>query len=440
MVGKDEDNRFNCPIDGCVYGLSGDKHFKRKLFLTQHIANKHSEKKFSCEKCHKKYAIEWQLKYHEKSCGLQWRCGSCPKSYTERLSLIMHCKRHSHVLSPNDCIKKCKTDPKATPINVQLVTIVLPLIVDSNNANQRPVNILPKSDHILDSMSVRSDSTQTNAIEECKKCKMKSPVKHMQTNAKKYQSISIQTDQRLNHKSSKYRESRSTDCQTIRKRNRKPQLNNNFESIETQTLESALHAKQVSNRIQISASTSTTPPKRAKRNRLDVNTSAVNEVKSKSCAFTQTTDPSIASTSLDLFDFNPLLSEMNTTNAILEQSVQTEAIDVSFVHEFNNIETQTVNQDLNADDFDNLCTDEDLDLFKIFEFADIETQTIWNNDRTTQTDEHLDQINDVILRYLDNESECDISGTTLFTSTQTQTQTEFPLLNSSAIQISHNYD
>ncbi len=31
----DNNNRYNCPIDGCVYGTNGDKCFKRKLFLNQ---------------------------------------------------------------------------------------------------------------------------------------------------------------------------------------------------------------------------------------------------------------------------------------------------------------------------------------------------------------------------------------------------------------------
>ena len=34
-VNRGEDNCFHCPIDGCVYGINGDKYFKRKLFLTQ---------------------------------------------------------------------------------------------------------------------------------------------------------------------------------------------------------------------------------------------------------------------------------------------------------------------------------------------------------------------------------------------------------------------
>jgi hypothetical protein len=116
---------------------------------------------------------------------------------------------------------------------------------------------------------------------------------------------------------------------------------------------------------------------------------------------------------------------MNSTNTvILEQSVQTESdstSDLSF--EFNNIQTQTVNIDIDSNNLLNFSADQEL-LFSDLEFTDIETQTIWNNDRTTQTDDQLDEIDDVIKKYLDNDNNCE----TDFADTETQTQRDFPLL------------
>ncbi len=343
----------------------------------------------------------------------------------------MHCKRHCHELPQNASIRNTKTGINSNKINVQL--IVLPLIFDSNcnsnhfniGLNPRHINILPKYNTNFDDLNIRSDSTQTSSAEECIKCKSKTS-----SDSESTKSVSTQTE-RMNQKSLKLRESRSTECQTIRKRNRKPFHSNNFESIETQTLESTLHCnKSLSqkNCTKICASTSTTPPKKSRKRCLFSN--KLISVK-KSCAFTQTfgqsCDTSTATTTQGSNFFvnnsNPMLSQMSSTN-ILEQSVQTEANDMSFDSEFNNIETQTVNLEMNSNNLLNFNPNEEI-LFSDLEFTDIETQTIWNNDRTTQTDEHLEQLcdwnNDVILRYLDNDSGCDISNRTLFAEQQTQT-------------------
>ncbi len=316
----------------------------------------------------------------------------------------------------------------------------MPLIVDSNQTynqlTQKPIHILPKVCTTDNKVNLQNDSsTQTQTItstQECNNCKNKTAIDSnanvsMQPNLKKSESVSTQT-YRFSQRSSKSRESRSTECQTITKRNRK--LDCICESIETQTLESALHSNNSSSHydcVKISASTSTTPPKKARKRSHASNV----RLTKKSCAFTQTVrqlcDSETSTDELELLlnVVNPLLSQMNSTNTvILEQSVQTESdstSDLSF--EFNNIQTQTVNIDIDSNNLLNFSADQEL-LFSDLEFTDIETQTIWNKDRTTQTDDHLDEIDDVIKKYLDNDNNCE----TDFTDTETQTQLDLPLL------------
>jgi hypothetical protein len=337
----------------------------------------------------------------------------------------------------NAFIRTSKTN--SPQINVQL--IVMPLMVDSNWASnqtynqltQKPIHILPKvctTDNELNLQNDSSTQTITSITQECNNCKNKTAIdSNLKKNEKKSESVSTQT-YRFSQRSSKSRESRSTECQTITKRNRKPACI--CESIETQTLESALHSNNSSSHydcVKISASTSTTPPKKARKRSHTTNSSNVRLTK-KSCAFTQTVrqlcDSETSTDELELLlnTVNPLLSQMNSTNTvILEQSVQTESdstSDLSF--EFNNIQTQTVNIDIDSNNLLNFSADQEL-LFSDLEFTDIETQTIWNNDRTTQTDDQLDEIDDVIKKYLDNNN-CE----TDFADTETQTQLDFPLL------------
>ncbi len=35
ILQNENKNRFNCPIDDCVYGPNGDKYFKREMILNQ---------------------------------------------------------------------------------------------------------------------------------------------------------------------------------------------------------------------------------------------------------------------------------------------------------------------------------------------------------------------------------------------------------------------
>lgn len=333
---------------------------------------------------------------------------------------MMHCKRSSHFLPQNASIKTSKSAVTSPPISVQL--LVLPLIVDSptsSTAGQRLVTILPKTSDC---------ETQTTGKQRCDNCKTHSKVNDSKA-LKKVNSISIQTDC-VSQKRNRSSEQRSAECQTNRKRNRNPK-SNSYESIETQTLESAFQSNQLSSQkccVKISASTSTSPPKKTRKKcfaSFDVNNGVDVE---KLCAFTQTSDQMVdtkfttGGPDLLVNCLNPLLSQTNS-NLILEQSVQTEANDVLLDNEFINIETQTVNLDIDAKDLLEFDGQQEL-LFSDLEFTDIETQTIWNNDRTTQTDEHLDQINDAFLKYLDDDSECDIKSINdriVFTDTQTQT-------------------
>ncbi|XP_053209544.1 ATM interactor-like [Panonychus citri] len=102
------EKKYHCPVEGCSFQSKG-KHFKRKMSIDQHFLNCHSERKYKCFNCDKSYAIDWQLKYHLKTCGLIWKCLTCDKFYKERLSLITHCTRHSHVLPDEARRRKTKS-------------------------------------------------------------------------------------------------------------------------------------------------------------------------------------------------------------------------------------------------------------------------------------------------------------------------------------------
>lgn len=65
--------------------------------MFQHIAKVHAEKKFSCAKCQKSFGKEYYRRYHEQTCGIEWKC-DCGIAYSSRLSLLTHARRTQHKL------------------------------------------------------------------------------------------------------------------------------------------------------------------------------------------------------------------------------------------------------------------------------------------------------------------------------------------------------
>lgn len=122
------------------------------IMQRQHYLNCHSERKFKCFNCDKSYAIDWQLKYHIKTCGLIWKCLTCDKYYKERLSLITHCTRHSHLLPAEARRRKTKSQKaskESQSKDSQMDVMIFPVVMPQSNqfmtlptVTQKP--ILPK--------------------------------------------------------------------------------------------------------------------------------------------------------------------------------------------------------------------------------------------------------------------------------------------------------
>lgn len=340
----------------------------------------------------------WQLKYHKKSCGVQWACKSCEKIYKERTSLLVHCKRSGHELPTNAKIRN--QNQNQTPVNNILL---MPIII---HPAFRPTErlILPKLNSTTES-SIQTDKSQ---------CSCLSQSNQRVTNVRmKFISSSTQTE-RINFKSTKQSESRSAQCPPVISNRNKRSLKR---CAQTQTLESTLHETLPhEKRTKISASTSTSPPKKGKRHLNQTNYNS-----KRQCVETQTDIICDYQTVNDgqhkghvlTMPVNPLLSQQSNL-FISEQSVQTESFN-ELEFGINNIETQTSNIDIEST---NLLHFDPNDLFSELEFTDIETQTNWNSDGTTQTDFEIDD--EIIKQFFS--SECQVPNETIFADTQTQTQ------------------
>ncbi|KAJ4981948.1 hypothetical protein NE237_032785 [Protea cynaroides] len=80
---------YVCPEKSCVH-----HHPSRALGdltgIKKHFCRKHGEKKWKCEKCSKKYAVQSDWKAHSKTCGTrEYRC-DCGTLFSRRDSFITH--------------------------------------------------------------------------------------------------------------------------------------------------------------------------------------------------------------------------------------------------------------------------------------------------------------------------------------------------------------
>lgn len=65
---------YICPEPSCVHHNPG-RALGDLTGIKKHYSRKHGEKKWKCEKCSKKYAVQSDWKAHQKTCGTrEYKC------------------------------------------------------------------------------------------------------------------------------------------------------------------------------------------------------------------------------------------------------------------------------------------------------------------------------------------------------------------------------
>ncbi|KAG2310291.1 hypothetical protein Bca52824_021848 [Brassica carinata] len=80
---------YICPIKTCVHH-DASRALGDLTGIKKHYSRKHGEKKFKCEKCSKKYAVQSDWKAHAKTCGTrEYKC-DCGTLFSRKDSFITH--------------------------------------------------------------------------------------------------------------------------------------------------------------------------------------------------------------------------------------------------------------------------------------------------------------------------------------------------------------
>nr|GME02274.1 protein indeterminate-domain 7-like [Ipomoea batatas] len=80
---------YVCPEPSCVHH-EPSRALGDLTGIKKHFCRKHGEKKWKCDKCSKRYAVQSDWKAHSKTCGTrEYRC-DCGTLFSRRDSFIMH--------------------------------------------------------------------------------------------------------------------------------------------------------------------------------------------------------------------------------------------------------------------------------------------------------------------------------------------------------------
>ncbi|KAK1272220.1 Zinc finger protein MAGPIE [Acorus gramineus] len=80
---------YVCPEKGCVHN-DPSRALGDLTGIKKHFSRKHGEKKWKCDKCNKKYAVQSDWRAHSKTCGTrEYRC-DCGTLFSRKDSFITH--------------------------------------------------------------------------------------------------------------------------------------------------------------------------------------------------------------------------------------------------------------------------------------------------------------------------------------------------------------
>nr|QEG03089.1 indeterminate-domain 2-like protein isoform X1 [Cymbidium ensifolium] len=163
-TGKEARKRvYVCPEPSCVHH-DPSRALGDLTGIKKHFCRKHGEKKWKCDKCSKKYAVQSDWKAHNKTCGTrEYRC-DCGTLFSRRDSFVTHrafCEALAENSLPPPANSGVKEEPKASPLSalpIQQMPLAPPEVQEQENAN-KVLHCPPQPAPVLSSSSSSSTTT-----------------------------------------------------------------------------------------------------------------------------------------------------------------------------------------------------------------------------------------------------------------------------------------
>ncbi|CAN1218139.1 Protein indeterminate-domain 7 [Linum perenne] len=131
---------YVCPEPSCVHH-DPSRALGDLTGIKKHFSRKHGEKKWKCDKCSKKYAVQSDWKAHSKTCGTrEYRC-DCGTLFSRRDSFITHrafcdalAEESARAIPPNNTMSA----PPPPPSPLMNLQPAVPQFNSSNVMNHHP--------------------------------------------------------------------------------------------------------------------------------------------------------------------------------------------------------------------------------------------------------------------------------------------------------------
>ncbi|KAG6702175.1 hypothetical protein I3842_07G020400 [Carya illinoinensis] len=128
---------YVCPEPSCVHHNPA-RALGDLTGIKKHFSRKHGEKKWKCEKCSKKYAVQSDWKAHSKTCGTrEYKC-DCGTIFSRRDSFITHRAFCDALSEENNKAKQgllSNTRPNLHEVQVSDLMSSVPAMINNINPN-----------------------------------------------------------------------------------------------------------------------------------------------------------------------------------------------------------------------------------------------------------------------------------------------------------------
>lgn len=143
---------YVCPEPSCVHHNPA-RALGDLTGIKKHFCRKHGEKKWKCERCSKKYAVQSDWKAHMKTCGTrEYKC-DCGTLFSRRDSFITH-RAFCDALAEESA--RSQTLAVSTDVNNPNAKVVV--------ASPPPPPLTPSTTVVSPAMSIQSSELPENAI------------------------------------------------------------------------------------------------------------------------------------------------------------------------------------------------------------------------------------------------------------------------------------
>ncbi|KAK7337418.1 hypothetical protein VNO77_17991 [Canavalia gladiata] len=144
---------YVCPEISCVHHNPA-RALGDLTGIKKHYSRKHGEKKWKCDKCSKRYAVQSDWKAHQKTCGTrEYKC-DCGTIFSRRDSFITHRAFCDALTEENNRVNQGLTSGMPPNLQSQMPDLMstMPLSTSSNTAsefrdydpNKNPLKSLPQ--------------------------------------------------------------------------------------------------------------------------------------------------------------------------------------------------------------------------------------------------------------------------------------------------------